>query len=364
MRAACLRFLEGARSELAERVSLSARLAGEPPELAPRLAAAAERFPRAGRRAGAAQPRGALPAVLLASCAARVRATRAGERGGYARPRRSCWPTCAPPSALRRDQRRVRRGRRPARRDPPGRGVRLPLRAGSTCASTPTATGAALAEILADARRARRLRGAGGGRAHRAARARDRRAAAADPVRPRAASRPTTREVVEHVPLRCASCSTAGTPARSQTYVVSGTDGAGRPARGAAADEGERARARPAARARCCGSCRCSRPASRCARRAATMRTLLEQPGLPRGAARGRRRAGGDDRLLGLQQGRRLRRVRLGDLPRAGGARRGAARARRRVDRSSTAAAARSAAAAGRRTWRSSRSRRARSRAA
>ena len=95
-----------------------------------------------------------------------------------------------------------------------------------------------------------------------------------------------------------------------------------------------------------------------------TLRAVLEPAGLPRRPARGRRRAGGDDRLLGLQQGRGLRRVGLGDLPRADRARRGARGATASRGSSSTAAAARWAAAAARPTARSTPSRPARSRAA
>ena len=62
-----------------------------------------------------------------------------------------------------------------------------------------------------------------------------------------------------------------------------------------------------------------------------TLRALLAVPVVPRRAAGGRRRAGGDDRLLGLQQGRGLRRVRLGDLPRADPDRGGAGRRGRLV---------------------------------
>ena len=95
-----------------------------------------------------------------------------------------------------------------------------------------------------------------------------------------------------------------------------------------------------------------------------TMRALLELPGLPHRAARGRRRAGGDDRLLGLQQGRGLRRVGVGDLPRPDRPRRGARVATTSRGSSSTAAAARSAAAAAPPTARSTPSRPAPSRAA
>ena len=75
----------------------------------------------------------------------------------------------------------------------------------------------------------------------------DRRAAPADPRGPVAASRDATREVVAHLPRDPRAAATAGTAARSQAYVVSGTEGRGRPARGAAADEGGRPGARRAA---------------------------------------------------------------------------------------------------------------------
>ena len=63
------------------------------------------------------------------SCASALRATIERDDRGYARRRRSCSTTCAlVERALREGARHVRGRRRPARRDPPGRGLRLPLR--------------------------------------------------------------------------------------------------------------------------------------------------------------------------------------------------------------------------------------------
>ena len=90
----------------------------------------------------------------------------------------------------------------------------------------------------------------------------------------------------------------------------------------------------------------------------------LRRSGLPRAPGPPRRPPGDHARLLGLGQGRRLPHQPVGDLPRAGAARRPGARARRRGHASSTAAAARRRAAARPPTRRSSPSRRARSRAA
>ena len=62
-----------------------------------------------------------------------------------------------------------------------------------------------------------------------------------------------------------------------------------------------------------CGSCRCWRPARRSRPRPETMAALMEIAGLPRLRWRSdRRRAGGDDRLFGFEQGRRLPRVGVG----------------------------------------------------
>ena len=97
MRNACLHFLEARADVLAQRVSLSDRLAPCTPELDELLSGLGERFPEAAERLARAQPRGALPA--------RVRADRgagAGDaRGLGARVRRavpSCSTTCAAPS--------------------------------------------------------------------------------------------------------------------------------------------------------------------------------------------------------------------------------------------------------------------------
>ena len=106
---------------------------------------------------------------------------------------------------------------------------------------------------------------------------------------------------------------------------------------------------------------RCSRRSRSCATPDRVLSELLVGPVLPRAGRRARRRAGGDARLLRLEQGGRA-------SPRPSG--RSTAPSSACATRppgtacgcgSSTAAAARSAAAAARRTTRSSRSRRARS---
>jgi phosphoenolpyruvate carboxylase len=85
MRSTCLRFLEGRATELAGRVSLSSRLAGDPPELAPRLTAAAECFPELAAELARRNPEEPYRR-FFSFVRARVRATRRGEPGGYADP--------------------------------------------------------------------------------------------------------------------------------------------------------------------------------------------------------------------------------------------------------------------------------------
>ena len=186
---------------------------------------------------------------------------------------------------------------------------------------------------------------------------RHRRPAPADSRRHRAASR--TRPARRSRPSGCCAARSSGAHRGAiQTYIVSRHRGAGGPARGAAADEGGEPRER-----RRRGRVLRIVPlfeAGRDARAAAPRRwPSCCAAGLPRGAARGRRRAGGDDRLLGLQQGRRLRRLGLGGIQGADADRRGAARSTASAGSSSMAAAARSGAAAARRTARSWRCRRA-----
>ena len=364
MRAACLRLLERAdRACWPSACRCRSGSSGAGASSTPLLAALARAVPRGGRAALArATPRSPTGATSR-SCAERVRATREASRGGYADAGRAARrPARSPSARCARGARRVRRRRRSLHdtiRQVEVFGfhfARLDVREHAD------RHGDALAEILVDARRARGVRGAGGGRAHRAARARDRRAAAADPGGPRRGFSAATQEVVGT--FRMLGALLAGAHAGAvQTYVVSGTDGPGRPARGAAADEGERASPAPAARARCCGSCRCSRPASRCATPPATMRTLLELP-----VYRAALRAVGDEQevMIGysdsnkdvgyVASGWATYRAQVALARRA-------ARARRALDLLPRPRRRARAAAAGRRTWRSSPSRRARSRA-
>ena len=135
--------------------------------------------------------------------------------------------------------------------------------------------------------------------------------------------------------------------------------GCRRRARGAAADEGGEPRA--CRRRRGDAPDRAAVRGRRDARRPLPRRSrqLLAHAGLPERAGGCRRRAGDDDRLLGLQQGRRLRGLGLGrpTAPRAGSPRCSAATAS--AGSSSTAGAAPSVAAAARPTARSWRCRRA-----
>jgi phosphoenolpyruvate carboxylase len=85
MRSTCLRFLEGRAVELAGRVSLSARLVGEPEELRPLLAAGAERFPELAATLAQRNPEEPYRR-LFSFVAERLRATRRGDPEGYADP--------------------------------------------------------------------------------------------------------------------------------------------------------------------------------------------------------------------------------------------------------------------------------------
>ena len=83
-----------------------------------------------------------------------------------------------------------------------------------------------------------------------------------------------------------------------------------------------RARARTGARAPGSRSCRSSRRSTTCGRRRAIVEELLADRRFARAGRAARPPARGDGRLLGLGQGRRLPDRAVGDLPRAGGARR------------------------------------------
>jgi phosphoenolpyruvate carboxylase len=85
MRSTCLRFLEGRAVELAGRVSLSARLVGEPPELGPLLVDGAERFPELAETLAQRNPEEPYRR-LFSFVAERLRATRRGDPEGYGDP--------------------------------------------------------------------------------------------------------------------------------------------------------------------------------------------------------------------------------------------------------------------------------------
>ena len=316
----------------ADRAARPARLAVGPARRALARArggarAARRPLPRGGRAARAAQPGGALPALLLAAwsraCARRARTPTAAT----GRPR-SCSPTCG--TAQRSLQTGQGQFVAATQLHDTIRQVevfgfhfaRLDIRehAGRH--------GAAIAEILS---------ALGVHEAY-------------ESLAPAERSALLAREIAERRPLIPADLSAFSAETQEvvgtfralgellrgrhagavQSYVISGTE---EPAHllevlllmkeSGLAEAGRRARAaadRPAVRVR--GLARAlPRDDARAARAA----------GLPARAARGRRRAGGDDRLLGLQQGRGLRRVGVGDLPRPGRARRGARAPRRRV---------------------------------
>ena len=363
MRTACLHLLEARIELLAQRVSLSRaarRALGRARRT--RWRRLAERFPEEAARARARNPEEPYRRYF-SLLAARVRATREDDAERLRRAGRAARrPAAAPSGSLRDGQRRS--SSPPTQLHDTIRQVevfgfhfaRLDVREHAA------RHGAAIAEVLSALGRPRGLRVAARRPSAAALLAREiARAAAADPVRPRARSRAATQEVVGT--FRTLGELLRGRHAGAvQSYVVSGTEEPGAPARGAAADEGERARRRPAARARCCGSCRCSRPRSRSSRRPRRMRTLLELP-----VYRAALRAVGDEQevMIGYSDSNKD----------AGYVASGWAtyraqialaeeleRPRRARGCSSTAAAARWAAAAGRPTARSTPSRRARSR--
>ena len=288
MRTACLHLLDERIELLAQRVSLSDRLVDRSPELEAALEQLAAPLPRGGRAARAPQPGGALPPLLLAVGRARARDAR-GPRGRLRVARGAARRPAARPALAAGGPGAVRRRHPAARHDPPGRGVRLPLRPPRhPRARRPPRRGDRRDPLRA--RRPRGLRVARAGGAQRAARARDRPAAAADPLRPQ---RPVGRDAGggRHVPRARRA---AARPPRRRDPVLRHLRhrGAGPPARGAAADEGERARrggrrgraaadrpavrvrglARPLARdaARACSTCRSTAP--RCARSATSRR--------------------------------------------------------------------------------------------
>jgi phosphoenolpyruvate carboxylase len=85
MRVACLRFLQQRVSDLASRVSLSARVTGPPDELEPLLADARSRFPKLGDNLARRHPEEPYRRVF-ALIAERIRATRKRNATGYGDP--------------------------------------------------------------------------------------------------------------------------------------------------------------------------------------------------------------------------------------------------------------------------------------
>ncbi len=312
MRTQCLRFLEGRVATLAERLSFSERVTGPAAGLEPLLTDGAGRFPELAAELEERNPeepyRRAFSLVRE-----RLRVTRRDEPAGY-----------ADPGELLTDLRLAERcllegpGALAAAADLHDtirqvevfgfHFARLDVREHATRHR------AALDRGLRRARRLRELRRAAARAANRVARARDRRPPAADPPGPLRLLSPETQEVVRT--FRMLRELLAGRHRGAiEAYVVSRHRGTSRPARGAADDEGGGALAR-------------GRPRRRTADRAAVRgrrdargrgphaRHAARPALLPQRAARGRRPPGGDGRLLGLEQGRRLRRLGLGDLPR------------------------------------------------
>ncbi len=297
--------------QLAGRLSLSERLTGPAPGLEPILAAGGERFPELGRPAADAQPRGALPP--RADVHARARPRHPDPHGAApTSSRRSCSTDLRRVEAsLCRGPGRAHRRLRPARRHPPGRGVRLSLRAAGHPRARPGPPPRA-GRDLRRAARLRRLRGAAPRRiAGRAAAGPDRRPPAADPHRHRPLLGAPRRRP-SGPSARCATTLGGANRGAIQTYIISGTEGP--------ADvlevlllmkEASLCRAAAVSGAAPGGAAvRGGRDARGGA--ADAMDAAAVDARLPGGAARGRRRAGDHDRLLGLQQGRRVSRPRPG----------------------------------------------------
>ncbi len=128
MRTACLPFLEARLGEIGGRLSMSSRVTGISSELEAMAEAAAEDFPELWAELVRRHPEEPYRRAF-SIMRARTRAARKGLAGGYAgaaraarRPARGRARAAVAAGALRRR-------RRAARPDPPGRGVRLPLRA-------------------------------------------------------------------------------------------------------------------------------------------------------------------------------------------------------------------------------------------
>ena len=142
MREQCLRLLESRVEQLAGRISLSERLTGPAPGLEPILDAGAERFPDLARAPRRAQPRGALPPRAHVHARARPGHPGATTPGGTRNPS-SCSPTYGRVEALAVcGAGRAHRRLGPARCHPPGRGLRLSLRAPGHPRARPQSTAA------------------------------------------------------------------------------------------------------------------------------------------------------------------------------------------------------------------------------
>ena len=214
MRTACLHLLEARIEVLAQRVSLSERLVGVGDELADALAALGELFPEEAARALARNPEEPYRRYF-SLLAARVRATRAGDARRRTARRPSCSPTCGSHSGCcATGGRGVRRRDAAARHDPAGRGVRLPLRAARRARARRRGTARRSAEVLSALGVHEAYASLGPAERTRAARARDRRAAAADPVGPERVLAPRRRRSSGRSGCSARSCG-AVTRARS-----------------------------------------------------------------------------------------------------------------------------------------------------
>ena len=327
MREQCLRLIESRLEQLAGRLSLSERLTGPAPGLEPILAAGRARFPELAAQLDVAEPGGALPPRAHLHARAHPRHAHACRAADTPSPR-SCWRTCdgSRPRCARG------RGRSPPARTCATSSARWRCSAftspASTSASTPGSTDARWPRSTARCVSARTTRHWPSRAASRCSRPRSRTGARSSPPTSTASPRPPRRR--SGCSGRCARRLEGPNRGAIQTFIVSGSEGPAdilevlllmKEASLCRAGGGDaQLRVVPLFEA---GATLEAAPADDGA--------AARHARLPGGAARRRRRAGGDGRLLGLQQGRRLPGVGVGRLHRSGAHRGGAEPPRREL---------------------------------
>ena len=224
MKDACLRAPRGGVvGRSAGRITLSARVAGEPEELRELLERSRAALPELAAHVRERNPEEPYRR-LFKLLAARVRATRKGWDGGYHRAEELLADLRVAERALRAQNAGVRRRGRAARRHPPGRGLRLSLRAARRARarrrpprarSTRSSRALGVQDGYAELPEAERIA---------RPRARDRRPPPADPAATSAASAPR-RARSSRRSARCTTCCAATHPGTIDSYIVSNTTG-------------------------------------------------------------------------------------------------------------------------------------------